>query len=366
MNKKIIFAFLLGSTLSVTAQEVKEIEEITVIGSRISVSQKDLPQKIEVIQKKDLENTMANDITDYLKKLASVNIVQYPHGFSYANVRGFAPNTFHGSNSIQPETSVLINGRPSGTVNLAVIDRNSIERIEVLKGPAAAMYGANTMGGVVNIITKKSTGKLKGKAFASYGSFSTIETGLNIGGSINSNFDFDFAGTFFNRAKDYKIGKNNWLRNSFGWKNSVITAPNNSTLETDDSVYDGEHRTPSTMQYVSSMLRLGYKINDNWRIDVMGENYTTTELNNLSDMRVIKSDRGARLYNTGEFSVSGKINNHNITAKAYLSNEKSKTFTFLNPLNRVIPEYLSYQSSVNFWGVQLKDEFKITDKIKLA
>lgn len=147
MNKRILLVILLGSIYNINAQEIKEIEEVTVVGSRISVSQKDLPQKIEVIQKKDLENTMANDITNYLKKLASVNIVQYPHGFSYANVRGFAPNTFHGSNSIQPETSVLINGRPSGTVNLAVIDRNSIERIEVLKGPAAAMYGANTMGG---------------------------------------------------------------------------------------------------------------------------------------------------------------------------------------------------------------------------
>lgn len=125
MNKKIIFAFLLGSTLSVTAQEVKEIEEITVIGSRISVSQKDLPQKIEVIQKKDLENTMANDITDYLKKLASVNIVQYPYGFSYANMRGFAPNTFHGSNSIQPETSILINGRPSGMFKIIIFKSSS-------------------------------------------------------------------------------------------------------------------------------------------------------------------------------------------------------------------------------------------------
>lgn len=367
MNKKVIFvSVLLGCFSSINAQDVKDIEEVTILGSRISVNQKELPQKIEVISNKSIENTMATDITDYLKKLASVNVVQYAHGFSYANVRGFAPNTFHGSNSIQPETSLLINGRPSGTVNLAVIDRNSIDRIEVLKGPSAAMYGANTMGGVINVITRKSVGALKGKALVSYGSFGTTEVGANVGGSLGEHFDFDFAGTFFNRGENYKIGKNNWLRNAFGWKNSIVTAPDNSILEVDDSVYDGEYREPSKLQYVSSMLRFGYKINDNWRVDVMGENYTTTKLNTLGDMRVIKNDKGERLYNTAELSLSGRVKKHHILAKAYASNEKSKTFVFLNAKQERIPEYLSYQSSVSFWGVQLKDEVKFNDNIKIV
>lgn len=368
MKKHLFKALCLSAFITGFAQEteVKDIQEVVVLGSRMSLNKKELPQKIEVITGADLEKTPAVDITDYLKKLASVNIVQFPFGFSYANVRGFSPNTFHGSNSIQPETSLLINGRPAGTVNLSVIDRNSIERIEVLKGPAAAMYGANTMGGIINVITKKTTGKPKGKAFLSYGSYGTTEAGMNVGGSLDKNFDFDFAGTFFNRASDYKIGKNNWLRNSFGWKNSVITAADGEVLETDDTIYDGAYREPSKLQYFSSMLRLGYKINDQWRIDVMGENYTTTKLNTLGDMRVVKNDKGERLYNTGEVAISGKINRHHLSAKAYASNEKSKTFIFLNAKQERVPEYLSYQSSVSFWGVQLKDEFSLNDKIKFV
>lgn len=368
MKRKIIKALFLGLAVGVSAQQLeeKQIEEVVVYGSRMSVNQKELPQKIEVIHSKDLENTMAGDITDYLKKLASVNVVQYAHGFSYVNVRGFAPNTYHGSNSIQPETSLLINGRPAGTVNLAVIDRNSIDRIEVLKGPSAAMYGANTMGGVVNIITKKTKGALKGKAFASYGSFGTTEIGTNVGGRVSDRVDFDFAGTFFNRAQDYKIGDNNWLRDTFKWRNSIITAKDWETLETDDSIYDGERRTPTKMQYVSSMLRFGYKINEDWRIDVIGENYTTTKLTTLGDMRVLKNDRGERGYNTGEISVSGKIKSHNLLAKAYISNEKSKTFVYMNSKLEEIPQYLSYQSSVNFKGLQLKDEFSLNDKLRFA
>lgn len=189
----------------------------------------------------------------------------------------------------------------------------------------------------------------------SYGSYGTTEAGMNVGGSLNKKFDFDFAGTFFNRASDYKIGKNNWLRNSFGWKNSVITASDGEILETDDSVYDGAYMEPSKMQYFSSMLRLGYKINDQWRVDVMGENYTTTKLNTLGDMRVLKNDKGERLYNTGEVVISGKINKHHLLAKAYVSNEKSKTFIFLDAKQQRIPEYLSYQSSVSFWAKNVKE-----------
>lgn len=368
MKKHLFKALSLGVFATGFAQEteVKHVQEVVVVGSRMNLNKKELPQKIEVISRVDLERTLAVDITDYLKKLASVNIVQYPYGFSYANVRGFSPNTFHGSNSIQPETSLLINGRPAGTVNLSVIDRNSIERIEVLKGPAAAMYGANTMGGVINVITKKTAGRPKGRMFLNYGSYGTTEAGVNAGGSLDKNFDFDFSGTFFNRALDYKIGKNNWLRNYFGWKNSVITAADGTILKTDDTVYDGAYREPSKLQYFSSMLRLGYKINDQWRVDVMGENYTTTKLNTLGDMRVLKNDKGERLYNTGEVSVLGKINEHHLLAKVYASNEKSKTFVFLNAKQERVPEYLSSQTNVSFWGVQLKDEFSLNEKMKFV
>ncbi len=348
-----------------TQEREKEIDSIVVTGSRMLLQPKQLPQKIEVISSKDIELTMASDITDYLKKLTSVNIIQYPHGFSYANVRGFAPNTFHGSNSIQPETSLLINGRPAGTVNMAVIDRNSIERMEVLKGPAAAMYGANTMGGVINIITRKTTGAIGGKGYLGYGSWDTAEAGVNVGGNLTQKLDFDFSGSFFNRGSNYKIGKNNWLRNAFDWQKSTITALDGTTYQTDDSVYDGIVRDFTKMQYVSSLLRVGYQFSKDWRVDVLGENYTTTLLNSLGDMRTVNRDRGQRLYNTGEISLTGKVNKHHIAAKAYISNEKSRTNTYFNAATlKEVPEYMSYQSSVDFWGLQLKDEYKLNSNIR--
>lgn len=345
----------------------KTLEEIIVTSSRMTLSARKLPQKIEVISNRDIELTPATDIADLLKKLTSLNIVQYPHGFSYVNLRGFAPNTFHGSNSIQPETSVMINGRPAGTVNIAVLDRSSIERIEVLKGPSAAMYGANTMGGVVNIITKKSKGKIGGNAHLGYGTWNTLEAGASIGGKIAKNLDFDLSGNFFNRGSNYKIGKGNLFRNAFGWRNSTVTALDQTTLDTPDDVYDGVTRQFTQMQNYSGMLRLGYQISKNWRVDALHQRFATTKLYTLGDMRTINRDQGERSYRTSEISLTGKVGRHDLLAKAYISNEQVKTFPFFNvTTGQEFTPYQSYESNVDYKGVQVQDNFKLSDKIQLA
>lgn len=95
---------------------------------------------------------------------------------------GFAPNTVYGSNSIQPETSVLINGRPSEIRWTLIILSNSIESMRVLRSCRCNVWSEYN-GGVVNRDTKNQQVELKRKRFAGYGSFSTVETGLNIGES---------------------------------------------------------------------------------------------------------------------------------------------------------------------------------------
>ena len=363
------FLFLLLFFCRLSAQEMSifDLDSIIISSSRMELKRDQIPQRIEVITQRDIQNITANDVTDYLKKMSSVNIVQFAHAYSYANLRGFAPNTFHGSNSLQPATSILINGRPAGTINLAVMDRSSIEQIEVLKGPAAAIYGANTMGGVINIITKKSTEEIGGSAQIGYGTWNTLETNVSIGGQIGSGFDFDISGNFFNRANDFRIGSQNLFRDAFGWRNSTITALDGETLDTDDSIYDGERREFSNIRTLSGMLRVGYQLNENWRIDVSSNVFGTSLLNSLGDMRTQQRTGGAREYYGGEASISGNVQNHRLLFRFYRTNEKVKTFNFWDHVNRVeFPEFKSYQSDVDGIGFQMQDEIRLNPNIRVT
>ena len=57
---------------------------------------------------------------------------------------------------------ILVDGRPAGATSMGNIAAAGIERVEVLKGSASALYGASAMGGVVNFITRKSEGAVAG------------------------------------------------------------------------------------------------------------------------------------------------------------------------------------------------------------
>ena len=154
-----------------------QLEDVVVTARRSAQHLEKVPQKIDVISRTDLDRTVADDLTDALKKQTAIDIIQYPGLLSGVGIRGFRPQ-FSGLNQ---RSLLLIDGRHAGASNLATIDLNNIERIEVMKGPGSALYGAQAMGGVVNIISRKSTYLPRIDLAASYGSFGTFGASLSAG-----------------------------------------------------------------------------------------------------------------------------------------------------------------------------------------
>ncbi|RJG46902.1 TonB-dependent receptor [Mesorhizobium sp. DCY119] len=107
---------------------------------------------VTVIDRREIEQSAAPDLPSLLKSYTGVSIISYGGQGASANVylRGMSAT----------QTLVLINGvrassATSGTTSIFNIPLASIERIEVAKGAHSAQYGADAMGGVVNIITKQ-------------------------------------------------------------------------------------------------------------------------------------------------------------------------------------------------------------------
>jgi outer membrane cobalamin receptor len=89
---------------------------------------------------------------------------------------------------------ILVDGRPVnlpyyGSLDLSSLPVGNISKIKVIKGPAASLYGANTMGGVVNIVTKRSAQSRTGDLILSFGEADTWNSILNYGTAIG---DLDF------------------------------------------------------------------------------------------------------------------------------------------------------------------------------
>ena len=106
-----------------------------------------------VVTKSDIITHGDRTIADSLERIPGVNLIRYGAFGTQASVQ------IRGASSNQ--VLILLDGRPAGGSQLGGIDVSSfvttgVERIEVLEGPGATLYGSGAVGGVVNIITSKS------------------------------------------------------------------------------------------------------------------------------------------------------------------------------------------------------------------
>src|SRR6185503_7274481 len=177
-------------------------ESVVVTARRAETRLAETPQKVEVVDSVDIERSVAADLTDVLKKNAGVDVVQYSGVLSGIGIRGFRPQL----SGINKRSLLLIDGRPSGVTNLAELLLDGVERIEVLKGAASAVYGSSAMGGVVNVIRRQSHGKIGGNVRIGGGSFGTTDLAGRAGGSASARIDFDATATLFDQRDDIRMG----------------------------------------------------------------------------------------------------------------------------------------------------------------
>lgn len=154
---------------NVSSEEAVHLEHVLVTAAE---ELKQAPG-VSIITAEDIrKRPPANDLSDIIRKMPGVNLTGNSSSGQYGNsrqidIRGMGPEN----------TLILIDGKPVRSRNSVRMGRSGerntrgdtnwvpaelVERIEVLRGPAAARYGSGAMGGVVNIITKKPTGDTHG------------------------------------------------------------------------------------------------------------------------------------------------------------------------------------------------------------
>ncbi len=191
MKKKII-VFLLACVCCQHALHAEETgqdntlsyvmgNELVVTATRFPVNEKESSRFITVADSEKLKETGASNVMEALNRIG---------GLGYKSLAPMGINR-QGMNSavfirgIEDGELILINGMPiqqasSKGYDLSAIPVEQIERIEVLKGAASTLYGADAMAGVINIVTKKPFDEKSGTASIEFGNEAWMNHGVSI------------------------------------------------------------------------------------------------------------------------------------------------------------------------------------------
>jgi len=192
-------------------QTAIEKETVTVTGVSSATRIKQSPQPVSVIKRQDFVNTPATNTIDALTKLvAGVNAVSTGPAISKPFIRGLGYNRVLTIND-----DVKQEGQQWGDEHGIEIDDYSVQRVEVLKGPASLMYGSDAIAGVINIQSQVPApeGTIKANVLSEYQSNNALRGFYgNIGGTKNG-FSWNAYGTY-KGAEDYKNKYDGYVFNS--------------------------------------------------------------------------------------------------------------------------------------------------------
>ncbi|MFI1772826.1 TonB-dependent receptor plug domain-containing protein [Thalassobellus citreus] len=164
-------------------QDTTALGEVIIKSTRIDLPFKENSRTISIISSEDIKNSAANNIADLLQQVAGLDIRRRGTAGSQADlyIRG---GSFD-------QTLLLIDGikmddAQTGhhTMN-AALPIEVIERIEIIKGPAARVFGQNAFTGAINIVTKKEL-KNSVSVKAETGSFGQFNGGITVGADMEN------------------------------------------------------------------------------------------------------------------------------------------------------------------------------------
>jgi iron complex outermembrane receptor protein len=196
-------------------------EEIVVTGSRVRRKDLTTPAPVTVINREQLQTSGIASIGDFLQQMpeqggaTSTNVNNGGDGETQISLRNLGAS----------RTLVLVDGKrwvPGGSGAGTAVDLNSIpsaaiERVEVLKDGASAVYGSDAIGGVVNIITRRRVNGVEASAYygtSQHGDAQQID--LNVtGGAASDKGSFTFSAGYFDQKAMFAANRD--------WAASALT-----------------------------------------------------------------------------------------------------------------------------------------------
>ncbi len=239
--------FCMLSSGYVQADSIKELKALSLeqlanmevsIASKTPQSVAKIPAAVFVITSEDIRRSSATNIPELLRMVPGINVAQIDGSHWAVSSRGF-------NGRFANKLLFLMDGRAVYSPLFSGVYWNAqdtlledVERIEVIRGPGASVWGSNAVNGVINIITRSAEDSHGNLLSISAGDPKTARIGLRHGGAINNDIDYrvyakfskndELSNTKTNRAND------DWDSHRIGFRmDGLLTADDDFTLQGD-------------------------------------------------------------------------------------------------------------------------------------
>lgn len=382
MSKNIFKTLVLLLSLQAIAQEnpndvsenyftendtVKTLKEVVVNGknnpskssvNRAGIKPMDLPQAVQVIGGEIIEQQQAVRLSD---------VVKNANGVYVGSARGGAQESFWSRGYDMSANNMFKNGfRFSGG---SIPEVSTLEKVEILKGSAALMYGNVTPGGILNMVTKTPNFKTGGEVTMQAGSYNFYKPSADVYGAFNEVIAYRFNASYENSEsfRDYVTKERYYVNPSFLFRVSDKTditlqgdylnddwTPDFGTgsigkeiADVPRNAYLGAKWSNGHTQQATASVLLNHQFNTNWKLN-FNSSFQNYDRESIGTERIQPADNGDwnRPYgrNKAEEQIlanqinlqgnfkTGKIKHQLFTGiDTEISNADTYTFRFFNP-----------------------------------
>lgn len=338
----------------VVVSSTKTINRKNLSIGKMSVAPIDLPQSVSVI---------GRDVLDQQQSLRLSDVIKNINGVYLYSARGNTQETFAARGYNFGSTNMFKNGFRVNSGAMPEI--SSLERVEILKGSAALLYGNVAPGGVLNLVTKKPQFEQGGQVSMTYGSYDLYKPVFDVYGPISSKLAYRLNGTYekANSYRDNVKSERFYINPSVLYK---ISDKTNIIVEGDYLNYDftpdfgtgqikniianvprNRYLAPlwstGTTKQTTATATINHQINSLWKLSGgfsyqhFDRQYQTTERiqpDSVGDWkRNLNRTKTIEDYFTGQFNINGEFNTgaikHNILAGVDADWYRNNNYTYV-------------------------------------
>ena len=156
--KNIIFLIPLMFAFNATAQS-SMLEEVVVTAQKKEETLQDAPIAITALTASTIEDLDIANVVDLAGMAPNVHIINTPSNNTAATIAIRGGSTTNPAITWEPTVGMYLDGVYLGKGQGSIFDVVDLERVEILRGPQGTLYGRNTLGGAINLISKKPSGE---------------------------------------------------------------------------------------------------------------------------------------------------------------------------------------------------------------